>query len=147
MFTKYINKMSSDKNIVFIVEDNEMYAKTLKSFIHNSFPSIKEINIFRIGEMCLAELHRNPAVIIMDYFLNSAYEQAENGLTIIKRIKEQKPQTNIIVLSAQENFEVVIEAIKQFDCIYIQKNEEAFNKVKQFIKEIFNRKTPASIAP
>jgi len=139
-------KINPDKKIIFIVEDNELYAKTLQTFIYNSFPTIQEINIFSIGEMCLMEMHRNPAIVIMDYFLNSQYEQADNGLEIIKRIKIQKPYTNIIVLSAQENFQVVIEAIKQYDCIYVQKNDEAFTKVKQFIKEIFNRKNTTSNA-
>jgi DNA-binding NarL/FixJ family response regulator len=145
MFTKFIKKINPDKKNIFIVEDNELYAKTLQTFIYNSFPNIQEINIFNIGEMCLMEMHRNPTIVIMDYFLNSQYEQADNGLEIIKRIKIQKPQTNIIVLSAQENFQVVLDAIKQYDCIYVQKNDEAFTKVKQFIKEIFNRKKPASI--
>jgi DNA-binding NarL/FixJ family response regulator len=86
------------------------------------------------------ELHRNPTIVIMDYFLNSQYEQANNGLEIIKRIKVQKPETNIIVLSAQEDFQVVIDALKQYDCIYVQKNEDAFKKVKQFIHVIFKRK-------
>jgi len=140
MFLKFIKKINPDKIIVFIVEDNEVYAKTLQTFIYNSFPSIKEIYIFRIGELCLMELHRNPTIVIMDYFLNSQYEQANNGLEIIKRIKVQKPETNIIVLSAQEDFQVVIDALKQYDCIYVQKNEDAFKKVKQFIHVIFKRK-------
>ena len=146
MFMNSFGKINPDKKIIFIVEDNELYAKTLQTFIYNSFPTIQEINIFSIGEMCLMEMHRNPAIVIMDYFLNSQYEQADNGLEIIKRIKIQKPYTNIIVLSAQENFQVVIEAIKQYDCIYVQKNDEAFTKVKQFIKEIFNRKNTTSNA-
>jgi len=124
---------------IFIVEDNEIYAKSLQIFIQSRFPKIKEIIIFKIGETCLMELHRNPSIVIMDYFLNSKYEEADNGLEIIKRIKTQKPQTNIIVLSAQEKFDVVIEAIKQYDCNYVQKDQEAFNKVEQLIKN-FNQK-------
>jgi len=145
MFTKFFKRINPDKKIIFIVEDNEVYAKSLLGFLQTSFPNIKEIKVFRIGELCLMELDRNPGIVIMDYFLNSKYGEAQNGLEIIKRIKAQNPQTNIIVLSAQEDFNVVIEAIKQYDCIYVQKNEEAFNKVEQFIKEIINRKNSPSI--
>lgn len=126
--------------VIFIVEDNEVYAKSLQTFIQSRFPNIKEIKTFRIGEMCLLELNRNPSIIIMDYYLNSKYENANNGLEIIKRIKTQIPMINIIVLSAQKNFNVILKAIKEYDCNYVQKDEDAFNKVEKLIKMIFDRK-------
>lgn len=144
MYTNLFDRISPDKNIVFIVEDNEVYAKSLQTFLQNQFPNIEEIIIFRIGEMCLMEINRNPGIIIMDYFLNSKYEDANNGLEIIKRIKILKPKTNIIVLSVQGEFNVAIEAIRQYDCIYLQKDQDAFNKVELFINKIFNRETPSS---
>ena len=127
---------------IFIVEDNEIYARLLRTFIQIRFPDIKRIDIFRIGELCLIELYRNPNIVIMDYFLNSKYEKAQNGLEMIKRIKEQKPQTNIIILSAQEKLSVALEAIKQYDCIYVQKGHEAFNKIEQHINEILSHENP-----
>ncbi len=143
-FSKFFNRISLNSKIIFIVEDNEVYAKSLKSFIQNCFPKVNEIKIFRIGEMCLLELHRNPCIVIMDYFLNSQYGDAENGLEIIKRIKKQNPQTNIILLSAQEKFDIAIEAIEQHNCTYVQKDQDAFNKVENIIKGIFKRiPTPA----
>lgn len=139
IFSNFFKKTGSKGKLIFIVEDNEVYAKSLQSFIQSRFQNIKEIKTFCIGEMCLMELHRNPKIVIMDYFLNSKYKDANNGLEIIKRIKALKPETEIIVLSEQKNFNVVIEAIKQYDCIYIQKDRDAFNNVEKFIKEIFNR--------
>ena len=118
---------------VFIVEDNEVYAKTLQGFILTHFPDVKT-KIFSIGETCLMNLHLNPSVVIMDYYLNMRYEDAQNGLEIIKRIKEQNPNTNIIVLSAQDKYNVVIEAIKLYNCFYVQKDQDAFNKVEHLIK-------------
>lgn len=147
MFTKLFKRIYPDDKIIFIVEDNEVYAKLLQTFIQNHFPNIKEIKIFRIGEMCLMEINRNPSIIIMDYFLNSKYEEANNGLEIIKRIKMLKPKTKIIVLSVQEKFNVAIEAIRKYDCIYIQKDNEAFNKVEHFINEILNRESPSFFEP
>jgi len=143
MFTNFFfTRIIQEKYLIFIVEDNEVYAKSLQTFIQIRFPRIKEIKIFRIGEMCLMELDHNPGIVIMDYFLNSKYNEAGNGLEIIKRIKIQKPQTNIIVLSIQEKFNVILESVKEYDCIYVQKDQEAFHKVEQSIKEIFNRETP-----
>lgn len=133
---------STAVGIVFIVEDNEVYAKSLQTFIQSRFPNLKEIKTFRIGEMCLLELYRKPCIVIMDYFLNSKYQEANNGLEIIKRIKEQLPQINIIVLSAQKNFDVISEAIKEYNCSYVQKDQDAFYNVEKFIKIILDRNNP-----
>ncbi|MFA6924810.1 MAG: response regulator [Bacteroidales bacterium] len=142
---KFFKRKSQDKKIIFIVEDNEVYAKSLQEFLITCFPDIKEIKTFRIGEMCLMEMHRSPNIVIMDYFLNSKYKDAYNGLETIKQIKVVKPQTNIILLSSQEKLSVILEAIKQYDCYYLlKKDQEAFYRVKQCIIEIFNReKSPA----
>lgn len=118
---------------VFLVEDNTVYAKSLQGFLLTHFPDMK-IKLFTVGETCLMKMHLNPDVVIMDYFLNSKYGEAQNGLEIIKRIKEQNSQTNIVVLSAQDNYTVVLDAIKQYGCFYVQKDEGAFNKVQQLIK-------------
>ncbi len=141
MFLKYFRKIRPLKEIIFIVEDNDVYAKSLRTFLQIRFPKMKEIKVFRIGEMCLMELHRNPTIVIMDYYLNSQYEEADNGLEIIKRIKKIKPKTNIIVLSAQEKFNVALEVIKEQDCIYVKKDQDSFCKVEQLIKDIINGQT------
>jgi len=146
-FTKFFNRKSPAEKIIFIVEDNELYAKTLKTFLQNRFIDIKEIKIFSIGEMCITELHRKPGIVIMDYFLNAKYEEAQNGLEIIKQIKLLMPKTNIIVLSNQTNVSVILESIKQYDCLYVQKDEEAFDKVEKFIKDIFNRESSSDSEP
>ena len=146
MFTNFFKRIMPHKKIIFIVEDNEVYAKYLEAFLHSRFPEVKEIKIFQIGELCLRELDREPSIVIMDYFLNSKYHDAQNGLEIINRIKLSKPKTNIIVLSIQQDLEVILEIIKKHDCIYVQKDTEAFNKVKLAIQEIFNRTKPPAFS-
>jgi DNA-binding NarL/FixJ family response regulator len=136
-FIKSYDGKSPDKKIIFIVEDNEVYARTLQGFLQIHFPNIQEIKTFRIGERCLMELNSDPDIVIMDYFLNSKYPTANNGLEIIKLIKAQKPRTNIVVLSEQEDYNVALEAIKEYGCFYVQKNQDAFKKIEQFIREIF----------
>ena len=141
MKANFIKNNTPDKKVIFIVEDNEAYAKLLQVLIRNRFPKIKEIKIFSIGELCLTEMHRNPYIVIMDYFLNTQYDKAQNGLEIIKQIKAQRPLTNIVVLSAQKDYNVVLEAIRQYDCLYVQKDLEAFTKIELFLKEILENKS------
>lgn len=135
-FLKNLLKSKSKSGIIFIVEDNPVYAKMLEVSIKSNFPDTKEIKIFPVGELCLMELHKSPDVIIIDYFLDTKYYDAETGLEIVKKIRAQKPETNIIVLSAQKDIEVVVEIAKTHNCTYINKDQQAFSRVEEIIKEI-----------
>lgn len=137
LLQKIFHPQPPKTKIIFIVEDNAAYAMALEKFLKVKFPNIKEVMKFEIGEICLQEMFRNPSVIIMDYFLNTNYNEAETGLETIKKIKAQKPETNIIVLSAQKEFDVVLQSIKQYGCHYVPKGEHAFEKIEQFIKEVW----------
>lgn len=124
--------------IVFIVEDNTAYAKMLSAFLKTNLPSIKEVEIFPVGEVCLLNLHKNPDAIIMDYFLDSKYSDAETGLETVKKIRAEKPEMNIIVLSAQKEIDRVVEAVKQYNCSYVKKDETAFDRVKEIMNDLFD---------
>lgn len=134
--TKFFNQKPVKTGIIFIVEDNIIYAKTLEAFIKSNFDTVKEIKIFPVGETCLMELHRNPDLIIMDYILDTKYDDAETGLEIVKHLRGQKIDTNIILLSSQSEIEIVHDAIKNYNCHYIKKDEFAFVKIGKIIKEI-----------
>ena len=121
--------------IVFIVEDNPFYGRALQGYIEECFPEIKEVKIFPVGETCLLELGRNPDVIIMDYFLDTKHSNAGTGLDMIKKIRTQKPKMNIILLSAKEETAFLLEAAKKYNCSYIRKDESAFLKVQEVLKE------------
>ena len=136
-FLKNLFKSKSIKSgIIFIVEDNPAYAQTLEIALQSSIPDITEIKIFSVGETCLLELSKNPDVIIIDYFLDSQENNAATGLEIIKKIRIQKPELNIIVLSSQKEINVVLEAVKTYNCSYVKKDELAFDRIEEIIKEI-----------
>ena len=146
MFTKFFRKLSPREKTIFIVEDNEVYAKSLEGFLTTRFPGVKT-KIFPVGEACLQELYQNPTVIIMDHLLNANYKDAATGLSIIKKIKAASSGTKIILLSAQTEFDVIAKAILKYRCTYLQKDEQAFNKVEQFIKEVFKHKKNFAFVP
>jgi len=133
---KLFKPKASKTGIIFIVEDNALYAKTLESSIKATFPEIKEVKVFPVGETCLMELHRNPDLIIIDYFLDTKYFDAETGLEIIKKIRAEKPEMNIVILSSQGEIDVAVEATKTYHCTYIKKDDQAFQRLEEVIKEI-----------
>ena len=128
---------TSPKKIIFIVEDNAVYAKMLEEFLKTKFPDVSEIKTFATGEAGLMELYQNPVIIIIDHLLNSEQSDAASGLSIIKQIKNTNIAANIILLSAQKEFDVVSKSISKYGCKYVQKDEQAFNKVEELIKSFF----------
>jgi DNA-binding NtrC family response regulator len=131
-------KQTPKTKTIFIVEDNAGYAKMLETFLKDKFPDVSEIKIFPVGEASLLELYQNPTVIIIDHLLDSVQSDATTGLEIIKTIKNTIPSANIILLSAQKEFDVVSETISKYGCKYVQKDEQAFNKVEQLVKEFIS---------
>jgi len=133
---KFFAPKAVKTGLVFIVEDSPVYANTLKIFLQSAFPQAREIKVFPVGETSLMELHRNPDLIIMDHFLDSKYPDAETGLEIIRKIREEKTDMNIIVLSSQKEIDVVIEAVKKLNCSYIKKDNDAFARIEEIAREI-----------
>lgn len=136
-FEEFWSKKVKSKNI-FIVEDNVTYAKALELFLKQSFPDNTEVKIFPVGEIALMELdRRNPSIVIMDYHLDTRYYDAEPGLIAIKDIKEKKPDTHIILLSAQEEISVAVEATKTYHCHYVKKDDHSFEKIEAFVRSVW----------
>ena len=139
-----IKNLWSSKEIntkkIFIVEDNPTYAKALELYIKQNFPDLKEVKTFPVGEVALMELERsNPSVIIMDYFLDGKFYDAETGLEAIKEIKEKKPGVNIILLSSQGEINVALEATKKYKCHYVKEDDHAFDRVLHFIRQSWSQ--------
>ncbi len=142
MIINPLKKATHRVPVIFIVEDNMVYAKSLKEYLTLNFSFPVNIQIFSLGELCLAEISSDPNVIIMGYFLNSKYKNANNGIEIIKRIKVLRAETNIIILSAHEKNEIIDEAMKLYNCQHIKKDVSAFKKIAQFIKALLLHKAP-----
>jgi len=127
----------SNEKLVFIVEDNEVYAKMLEGYLKGKFPEIHEVKKFKDGESSLMELYQNPSVIIVDHLLNAENGNAATGLSTIKKMKLANPDSNIILLSGQKEFDVVSKAISKYGCKYVPKDEQALEKVGQLVRQFF----------
>lgn len=114
---------------VFILEDNELYAKILKKRLINDNFTVK---VFHNGKDCIANLHENPDIITLDYTLPDM-----TGREVLKKIQELVPETNVIVISAQENINTAIELMKNGAYDYITKAPDALDRLSNIINNIF----------
>jgi len=129
--------MDSKTFKIFVVEDDEWYNRLL---VYNlSLNPDYEIQSFSDGKSCLENLHQKPNVITLDYRLPDT-----KGLDVLKKVKEIDEDIQVILISEQEDIEVVVELLKQGAYDYIVKSkdirERLLNTVNNIRKE-FSLKT------
>jgi DNA-binding NarL/FixJ family response regulator len=130
--SNYFNGKGSSRK-VFIVEDNAIYAKALESYLRHAFPQM-EIWTFDRAEVALGELHENPGIIIMDQFYNSKETLC---LDTVKDIRARKVPANIMLLSMHVANSEMPEEAKKYRCHYVKKDGQTFNKVEEYIKQVW----------
>jgi DNA-binding NarL/FixJ family response regulator len=135
--------MENEKRInLIIIEDNALFATALKQYLLTGFEKIQiraNIQMFKNSETCLDWISHigniKPDIIIMDYFLNSQYNESVDGLKAMFNLKLVKPNAEVIFLSSQDKVEVAVEALRMGAFNYIVKNEHSFKNVFESIKE------------
>lgn len=120
---------------VFLVDDDNMFIKALKHQLSKEKTNI-EIIAFPTGEECVQNLHQRPALIVLDYNLNSNYPDAMDGIEVLKKIKHKAPDTEVIMLSSQDNIEVAMDTLRNGAYDYITKSESCFMKIQNIIRHI-----------
>jgi len=129
--------MSNEKKIkIFLVDDDTLYLKLLEiELLENADFAIET---YATGELCIANLSRNPDVIILDYYLDGIDKTAMNGMLTLDKIKAFNPETPVIMLSSQDKIEVAVDCMLHQASDYIVKSETAFIRLKKSISAIFH---------
>lgn len=125
--------MEGKYNII-LVDDDFIFLEMLKeSLVDNSDYNIVA---FQSGEECLNHMHLNPDVIVLDYYLNSENPEAKDGLQILKEIHNINPQAKVIILSGQEDGNLVYDFVRENATNYVVKDDNAFENVRNAIEDI-----------
>lgn len=124
------------QQLVFLVDDDESYLDALKSYLQKEkIPGIV-LKKFSTGEQALGELHQKPAIVLLDYYLNSNNQSAMNGIEVLKKIKSSRTGTEVVMLSGQDSLEVAVNCIKNGAYDYIIKNESALVRAAHILKNL-----------
>ncbi len=114
---------------IFIVEDNKLYAQILKKqLINDQF----QVKVFYNGKDCISHLQEKPDVITLDYTLPDM-----TGHDVLREIQKESPDTNVIVISAQENITTAIDLMKNGAYDYIMKAPDTREKLSNIIRNIY----------
>jgi DNA-binding NarL/FixJ family response regulator len=123
---------------ICIVEDDNLIRDGFALLINSTY-GFKIINTYQRCEEALKNLDSDaPDVVLMDINLPGM-----NGIEGIQRIKKLRPKTNIIVVTAYENDELVFKALCAGAGGYLTKNMQP-TKLLEAIRDIMDGGAPMS---
>jgi two-component system, OmpR family, response regulator len=126
--------MPRSKRSIFLVDDEPIQNEMLKDYLSERF--LYDVRVFGSGEEALKEMGEEPAIVVLDYHLASRKPDARNGVEILKSIKENHPDTEVIMLSGQDKIDVAVDSLKYGAYDYVVKGETAFTRMENVITNI-----------
>lgn len=133
---------------IFIVEDNKIFMLALKADIEQSFAKLPiKIHSFETGEACMKEFKNvQPQVVILDYHLNSHTPGAADGIKVLDWIKKENPNTNVIMLTSEDNIDIAVKSFQHGASDYVVKTETKFKKINYSLFNLFKMMVAQSTA-
>ncbi len=119
---------------IFVVEDDDWYNRLL---VHNlSLNPDYEVISFFTGHECLANLHQEPDLITLDYRLPDV-----NGIEVLKAVKSENNDIQVVLISEQSDIEVVVDLLKEGAYDYIVKSNDIKERLLNTVSNIRKRFT------
>lgn len=119
---------------IFLVDDEPMQNEMLKDHLSSRFQY--KLKTYENGEDAIKDMHLQPAIVVLDFHLNAHLPNAQNGVDVLKRIKEIAPATDVIMLSGQDKIEVAVNSMRYGAYEYVIKGETAFSRMENIINNI-----------
>jgi CheY-like chemotaxis protein len=124
------------QKLIFIVDDDPFINMlVVKRFTSEGF----RLEAFLYGEDCLSALIKNPDLIILDYYFVNNDQTVMNGMEVFDKIKTIKPETPVIMLSGQDNGELVLEFARKGINDYIIKDNNLIDNLSVAIEDLFGK--------
>ena len=114
---------------VFILEDDEWYNKLLVHSISTN-PDYEVKSFFNAADF-LKNINEKPDVVTIDYRLPDS-----NGEQVLDKIKDLSPDTEIIVISEQENIETAVALLKKGAYDYLVKEKNIRDRLLAVINNV-----------
>src|ERR1017187_3516764 len=132
---------TTNQTNIFIVDDNKIFTLALKADIENAFVDMPvKVQSFETGEKCMEKFkEEQPQVVILDYHLNSKYPDAADGITVLDWIKKENNETNVIILTVDDNIDIALKSFQHGASDYVVKTATQFKKINFSLLNLFTR--------
>ncbi|HPR60712.1 MAG TPA: response regulator, partial [Prolixibacteraceae bacterium] len=124
--------MNRKKYKIFVVDDNFLFLKVLYKTLELN--EMYEVIPISSGRECIERLNEQPDVVTLDYTLPDY-----NGKEILEIIKKQLPDTQVIIVSGQNDISTAVNLLKIGAYDYIVKGVDTREKITISIEKIIER--------
>ncbi len=123
-------------NLIFVVDDDPVVISLVSNRLESGGYRVRS---FAYAEDCIAALDEMPDLIILDYYFLKPGEVPMNGMEAYDEITRVVPGIPVIMLSAQEKGEVVLEFARKGIADYVIKDTDLIDNLQMAVKEILER--------
>ncbi len=125
---------TEQKRTIFLVDDEPIQNEMLKDYLSERF--VYDIKTFDNGEDAIKNMNLNPEIIVLDYHLNAHRSDAQNGVEVLKTLKDRYPDVQVIMLSGQDKLEIAVDSMKYGAYDYVVKGETAFSRMENVMNNV-----------
>jgi DNA-binding NarL/FixJ family response regulator len=116
---------------ILVVEDNQIFRKTLKKFITSNIPAMVVEEAENSKNALNSINDRQPDLILMDIKL-----QNDNGLELTREIKAAYPDVKIAIITQYDEVEYQRAALQYGADYFISKSSSDTKKIMRIIKSV-----------
>lgn len=121
--------MSKLSNKIFIVDDDRFHLEIMRQILKTQ--GMDEVALYESGIDCLLEIHQNPQIVFLDHQMD-----VYSGYETLRKIKRHNPNIFVVMVSAQEELQTAVNALKHGAFDYLQKDEKLEEKIEIVLKRI-----------
>ena len=125
------HKMQTLNQNLFLLEDNPLSSSRIVTFLERKFSSSLTISTFSVGEELLKAMDKNTTIVVLDYDL-----KGEKADQLLQQIKVINPNTEVIVLSSDDDIATAIDAYRKGARSFVSKNKNTFSRIQSIVSNI-----------
>lgn len=125
-----------EEKLIYVVDDDPVITSLVQARLANAGYKVK---VFAYGEECIAALDEEPDLIILDFYFIKAGAEPMDGMAVFEEITRLAPEVPVIMLSAQERGDVVLEFARRGIADYVIKDPDLIDNLQAAVKDILEQ--------
>ena len=120
--------------LIFFIDDDKM----ILNLLEYTFQSRHDYHVvcYQSGEECLANLHMEPKLIVLDHILALGSEDALNGLDTLKEIRKVNKEIPVVILTGLNDDDLLSEFMENGANRYLTKDDFFIDSLIETIQQV-----------
>lgn len=124
--------------MIFMVDDDKVILNLLEYIFQGK--NGYSVRTFLSGEDCLANMHLDPCLVVLDYVLNEKDKAAMDGLETLHKLMEKNKSLPVIILSAYTDDKTSEVMINSGAIKVLRKDDYFVDKLEKYLAMVLDGK-------